>query len=176
MIYMIEHIHPAGPMLVSSNKAVAPKRACDRYSDEQINEIFPPHVWENITPEAVIDHAISLCDKSYNELLALFVTTDSEVEREAIRTAIMAEDYTVEFLHDDAVMMVMRGGMYNGRWERRTWAKLYTDELRADASVARLKNDAVLAKFLDDLADDLEMTWAEFQAQQWQYKRNPVKW
>jgi hypothetical protein len=174
-VYMIESLADAGPVLLS--KAVAPKRACDRYSDAAIDEMFPKHVFENITPDAVIDQTIAFAEKNYDQLMGIYALTDSEVEQEVVRLAVMAEDWTVEFLNDgDAAMMVMRNGFYDGKYTRRVWAKCFVDDLRNDAQLARRKSDEILAKFLDGLADDLEMTWAEFQAQEWEYKRRPTKW
>lgn len=170
-VYIIEALDEIGPAMISSNKAVAPKRACDRYSDDAIDALF-----ENITPEAVIDQTIAFAEKSYEQLMGIYATSNSEVEFEAVRLAIMAEEWKVEFIHDDAYMMVTRWEVRNGKLGRFTWAKCSEDDLRQDAATAAKKGDTVLSKFLGSLADDLLNEVSEDWAERSAYQRKPVRW
>lgn len=122
-------------------------------------EFAPPYEPDSDT--AVIDEMEGMWGKSYDALMGLYESTNSEVTRAAVRQIVMSADWTIERYFDDfnarvEVLSTIPHGKNKGKYGYWTWANCEASDLRGDAKLMESYGDKVFAGFFYDLLAQID--------------------
>lgn len=110
---------------------------------------------------AICDEMESLWGQSYDQLMGIYESTDSNITRAAVRQIVMSADWKIERYFGEfnarvEVLSTIPYGKNKGKIGYWTWANCEASDLRSEAKLMESLGDKVFAGFFYDLLAQID--------------------